>query len=267
MLSADEIEPVFQQHFFEGMGAVTRGDVQFLCELIEQSQPTRCFEVGVASGMSTTFLLMALAKLGTDRQLVSVDISRQYYADRTKQVGYVVNSAIPNLGCKFDLHFNHWSADVETFAAAQKFDFVFIDAHHSHPWATLDTMLVLPFVTPGTWIAIHDLALKDIPKFSRETGPFNVYESFPAPKKMSNLENQNIGGFQITKSHRDYEEYLVASLAQEWTVSGLIKESFFKRIFEMTERLYSDSFAKEVRSQIELHNRAIMSRRKNPKKK
>ena len=117
MLSPEEIEPVFQQHFFEGMGAVTRDDVKFLCELIQQSQPTKCFEVGVASGMSTTFLLMALAKLGSDRELISVDISRQYYADRTKQVGYVVDSAIPKLGCKFGLHFNHWSADIETFAA------------------------------------------------------------------------------------------------------------------------------------------------------
>ena len=265
MLSLEDIEPVYQDHFFEGMGAVTRGDVHFLCELIQQTQPTKCFEIGVASGMSTTFLLLALAKLGPDRELVSVDISRQYYADRTKQVGYIVDSAIPKLGCKFGLHFNHWSADAETFATDSKFDLVFIDAHHSHPWATLDTMLVLPFVTPGTWIAVHDIALKDIPKFSRETGPFNVYESFPAPKKKSQAENQNIAAFQITKSHRDYEECLLASLDREWTVSGVIKESFTKRIYEMTERLYSESFAKQVRSQIEGHNQKIVAQRKAKK--
>ena len=265
MLSFDEIEPVFQQHYFEGMGAVTRGDAKFLCDLIQQNQPHKCFEVGVASGMSTTFLLMALAMLGPDRELVSVDISRQYYADRTKQVGYLVDAAIPKLGCKFSLHFNHWSADAETFSADEKFDFVFIDAHHSHPWATLDTMLVLPFVKPDTWIAVHDLALKDIPRFAKETGPSNVYESFPTPKKKSSLENQNIGAFQILGNHRDYEEYLLASLAHEWTVSGVIKESFYKRIFEMTERYYSDSFAKEIRLQITTHNQTIIDRRKSKK--
>lgn len=261
MLSLDEIDVVLDAHFFEGMGAVSRYDAKFLCDLIKKSRPGKCFEVGVASGMSTTFILKALAKIGPQRELVSVDISQQYYADRTKQVGYLVDAAIPELGCKFGLHFNHWSADAEKFAADIKFDFVFIDAHHSHPWATLDTMLVLPFVNPGAWIVHHDIALKDIPRFASETGPFNVYEAFPAPKKKSQFENQNIGAFQVSGIHLDYEVQLLASLAQEWTVSGLIKESFYHRIFEMVERYYSADFATDVRTQIEAHNANIVASR------
>jgi len=42
----------------------------------------------------------------------------------------------------------------------------------------------------------------------------------------------------------------------------VIKESFHKRIFELTERYYSDAFAKEVRQLIEAHNRMIEQRRK-----
>lgn len=102
MLSVDEIEPVFQRFYFDGMGAVSRGDAKFLCDLIKESQPAKCFEVGVASGMSTTFLLKALAKVGPETELVSVDISRQYYADRTKQVGYIVDAAIPELVVSMD---------------------------------------------------------------------------------------------------------------------------------------------------------------------
>lgn len=254
MLSLEEIEVVFQRHYFDGMGAVSRYDAKFLCDLIEENRPAKCLEVGVASGMSTTFLLQALAKLGPESELVSVDISRQYYADRTKQVGYVVDAAIPELGCKFGLHFNHWSADAEKFATEEKFDFVFIDAHHSHPWATLDTMLLLPFVNPDAWIAVHDIALHEISKFASQTGPLHVYEAWPEPKRKSQFENQNIGAFQITGSHRDYEDQLLASLAQPWTVSGVVKESFYKRIFEMVERFYSPTFAGQVRKQIEAHN-------------
>lgn len=261
MLTLSEIDQVFDRYYFDGMGAVSRYDAQFLCELIAASRPTKCFEVGVASGMSTTFILKALAKIGQDCELVSVDISRQYYADRTKQVGYVVDAAISNLGCKYSLHFNHWSADAETFGADEKFDFVFIDAHHGHPWATLDTMLVLPFVKPGAWIAIHDIALKDIPRFATQTGPFHVFEAFPAPKKKSQFDTQNIGAFQVTEPHRDYESVLLASLAQPWTVSGVIKESFSKRIFEMVERFYSAEFASAVGALIEAHNRKIESAR------
>ncbi len=254
MLSLEEIEVVFQQHYFDGMGAVSRYDAKFLCDLIQESQPAKCFEVGVASGMSTTFLLKALAKLGPDTELVSVDISRQYYADRSKQVGYIVDAAIPRLGCQFGLHFNHWSADAEKFAAEEKFDFVFIDAHHGHPWATLDTMLVLPFVNPEAWISVHDIALQEIPKFASQTGPLRVFEAFPEPKRKSQFENQNIGAFQVTGRHRDYEDQLLASLAQTWTVSGVVKESFYNRIFEIVERFYSASFAAQVRKQIEAHN-------------
>lgn len=265
MLSPEEIETVFQQHYFDGMGSVSRGDAKFLSDLIQKSQPVKCFEVGVASGMSTTFLLMALAKLGQERELISVDISSQYYADRTKQVGYVVDAAIAKIGCNFDLRFNHWSADAEAFSQDAKFDFVFIDAHHSHPWATLDTMLILPFVKPGAWIVFHDIALKEIPRFAKETGPFHVYEAFPEPKQKSQLERKNIGAIQVEQSHRDYEEILLASLAEEWTVSGVIKESFHDRIFEMTEQYYSEAFAKEIRRMVEAHNLMINQRRKSQK--
>lgn len=259
MLSLEEIETVFLKFYFDGMGAVSRYDALFLCDLIEANRPRKCFEVGVASGMSTTFLLKALAKVGPETELVSVDISRQYYADRTKQVGYVVDEAIPELGCQYGLHFNHWSADAEEFAVDGKFDFVFIDAHHSHPWATLDTMLILPFVNQDGWIACHDIALHETPRFKRETGPFHVYESFPAPKKKSQFENQNIGAFQLTGCYRQYEEHLLASLSQAWTVSGVIKQSFYDRIFELTERFYSAPFAAQVRGQIEAHNKSRRS--------
>ena len=261
MLDDEEINNVFQQYHFDGMGCVSHTDAHFLCDLIQKSQPKKCFEVGVASGMSSTFILMALAKLGSERKLVSVDISQQYYADKTKQVGYVVESAIPKLGCKFDLHFHQWSADAETLAKDEKFDFVFIDAHHGHPWPTLDTMLVLPFVKHGTWIAHHDIALKDIPQYSESTGPFHVYQSFPEDKVKSQKGNQNIGAFQITDSHRACEEFLLASLAHEWTLKGNITEAFSNRIFDMTERYYSDSFAKEIRLQIETHNQKILAQR------
>jgi predicted O-methyltransferase YrrM len=191
MLTLEEIGAVFQQYYFDGMGAVSRYDAKFLCDLIEESRPKKCFEVGVASGMSTTFILKALAKLTPMSQLVSVDISRQYYADRSKPVGYIVDAAIPEIGCKYELHFNHWSADAQKFAADGKFDFVFIDAHHSHPWATLDMILVLPFVNPGAWIVFHDIALFETARFASETGPLNAYEAFAGPKKKSPFESDS----------------------------------------------------------------------------
>ena len=140
MLNNEEIYQVYSQYYLKDMGAVSIGDVQFLCDLIEESKPTKCFEVGVASGMSTVFILKALAKLGPERELISVDISKDYYFDKTKQVGYIVDSALPQPGCKFNLYFHQWSGDAETHGSDDKFDYVFIDAHHGQPWPTIDAM-------------------------------------------------------------------------------------------------------------------------------
>ena len=263
MLSRKEINDVYQQHYIEGMGSVSISDAEFLCDIIKESQPTKCFEVGVASGMSTQFLLMALARLGPERELVSVDISQQYYFDPTKQVGYIVDLALPQPGCKFNLHTHQWAGDAETYGADEKFDYVFIDAHHGQPWPTIDAMLILPFVKPGTWIIFHDIALINNPKYSTMTGPFFAYDSFPGTKKKSQDEKQNIGAIQITENYRDYEDYLLASMANEWTLSGVLTERFSKRIFEMTERYYSESFAKQIRSQIETENQKIAAQQKS----
>ena len=94
-------------------------------------------------------------------------------------------------------------------------------------------------------------------------GPFHAYDSFPGTKKKSQVEKQNIGAIQITENYRDYEDYLLASMANEWTLSGDLTQWYYKRIFEMTEKYYSESFAKQIRSQIEAHNQKIEDQRKS----
>ena len=256
MLTQTEINDTYKQHVFKGMGSVNQGDVMFLCQMLELVQPQKCLEVGVASGMSTTFLLKGLERISADCELISVDIGEQFYADDSKAVGFVIQDAVPNPQCKFQLHTKHWSADAEKFSTDGKFDFVFIDAHHSHPWATLDTMMVLPFVNSGAWIAHHDIALAKIPEYANETGPVNVYEAFGEPKRISEFENQNIGAFQVSGNHQDYEDVLRHSLDIQWTLGAEIHEGFYARIFNLVQKHYSDDFASYIRTKIEYHNAA-----------
>jgi hypothetical protein len=206
--------------------------------------------------MSTTFLLKALERISSDCELISVDIGEQFYAVKNKPVGFVIQDAVPNPQVKFQLHKKHWAVDAEKFSADGKFDFVFIDAHHSHPWATLDTMMVLPFVNSGAWIAHHDIALAEIPEYASETGPVNVYNAFGEPKRKSEFENQNIGAFQFSGNYRDYEPILRKSLDLQWTLGPEIHEGFYTRIFHLVERHYSNEFALYIRRKIESHNAA-----------
>ena len=53
--------------------------------------------------------------------------------------------------------------------APNSVDFCFIDASHAHPWPTLDTLCVLPFLRPGAMIVHHDLQL-----YSSRSNPVGV---------------------------------------------------------------------------------------------
>ena len=63
MLEAAEIHEIVRKHHFAGMGAVSEFDIRFLCELVAKYRPMNVFELGVASGMSTSFLLRALERI------------------------------------------------------------------------------------------------------------------------------------------------------------------------------------------------------------
>ena len=257
MLTQQEIGEVFQQHYIPDMGCVNQGDAMFLCQILDSTRPEKCFEVGVASGMSTTFLLRSLERISANSELISVDVEEQYYADKTKPTGYVVTKTVPNPKCKFRLLTENWSADAEQLSADGKFDFVFIDALHVHPWPTIDTMMVLPFVKPGTWIVHHDIAISSTPQYSKMTGPINLLNAFPEPKRTSELdEMKNIGGFQVSGNHRDYEDAIRKSLENEWTLNWVIGDRFLPRILDVAERFYSDDLAVYVRHKIELHNKS-----------
>ena len=259
MLTKQEINKVYQENYIPNMGSVSQGDALFLCQMLDLSRPTKCFEVGVASGMSTTFLLKSLEQISANSELISVDVEEQYYADKTKPTGYVLKNTVPNPQCKFQLLTKNWSADAEQLSADGKFDFVFIDALHVHPWPTIDTMMVLPFVKPETWIAHHDIALSAIAQFSNMTGPVNLFNAFPEPKRASELEIKNIGAFQVSGNHRDYEDVIRKSLEKEWTSSS-IGDRFLPRILDVVERFYSDDFAGYVRQKIESHNQGCLDK-------
>ena len=159
MLEQAEIEATIQEHHFVGMGAVSQYDVRFLCDLVEKYRPKNVFELGVASGMSSSFLLRALARVSSECKLYSVDLGTQYYVDRSKLVGYLIDEIVPVKECEFEIHRGCWAGDAKKIIGDDKLDLIFIDANHMHPWPTIDTMLLLPFANPDAVIAHHDIAL------------------------------------------------------------------------------------------------------------
>lgn len=246
MLETSEIQETIRQHHFNGMGAVSEFDVRFLCDLIDKYRPLNVFELGVASGMSTTFLLRSLERISNRSMLYSVDFGENYYVDPSKKVGYLVSEIIPNPGCKFELHRGCWAGDAEQILGGQKLDLIFIDANHMHPWPTLDTIMLMPLTKPDAMVAHHDIALHTKTGYEHGIGPFNVFEEFPQPKFASQCEQKNIGAFQLTQPLAEYESVLLRALDKPWTVTNPMGSRLVNRINEFVGQRYSAAFAKAV---------------------
>ena len=239
------------------MGAVSQYDVRFLCDIVEKYRPKNVFELGVASGMSSSFLLRALARVSSDCKLFSVDLGTQYYVDRSKLVGYLIDEIVPVKECEFEIHRGCWAGDAEKIIGDDRLDLIFIDANHMHPWPTIDTVLLLPFANPNAIIAHHDIALWEKEGREHGIGPFHIFDEFPEPKFISQCKHRNIGAFQITQPLANYEPILLKAMHRDWTISNAIRTDMFNQIVDFVEKYYSADFCKQFVSNLEENNTVV----------
>jgi predicted O-methyltransferase YrrM len=203
-------------------GNVSPEDGCFLLSLIESINPSRLLEIGVASGSSSVMILKLLEAIGSESGFVSVDLQERYYPDVRKPVGYLVDEHYPSRPPAWTLLTRHQASTFASDPAAQglargrAFDFVFIDAHHGHPWPTLDALCLLPYIIPDSWIAFHDINLPllgDYPWF----GPVYVIEDWPLDVVISDqVPIPNVGAIRLSDAGADDADRLIEILDRPW---------------------------------------------------
>jgi len=65
-------------------------EAQFINGIIRKNKLKKCLEIGVAYGGSSVVLINAIKNI-ENSVLVSLDIYKEFYHDRTKLTGYIVN--------------------------------------------------------------------------------------------------------------------------------------------------------------------------------
>ena len=206
-------------------GGIGVDDAGFLLSLLETSNPAHVLEIGVASGKSTLMLLRMLEKTSPKTTLVSVDLAAEYFADKSKPVGYLVteNYQTPPANWRLltQVGAMNFASHPEILRLDQnsRYGFVFIDANHAHPWPTLDALCVLPFCVPGAWIAFHDINLPliwwvgDYPCF----GAVHVVQNWPLDVVISDeTPIPNIGAIRLSDTANHDAARLIAALEQPW---------------------------------------------------
>jgi len=99
---------------------------------------------------------------------------------------------------------------------AQRYDFVFIDAHHGHPWPAFDTLCLLPFVAPGTWVGLHDICLTLIDEKWQVRGPQYLLQEWPLDACRSDDPISNIGAIRLSDAGPEDAERLLRILEIPW---------------------------------------------------
>lgn len=97
----------------------------------------------------------------------------------------------------------------------------FIDAHHGHPWPTIDTMMALPFALPDAFLLHHDLSLYKQEQWKDGIGPKHLFDQLQEHEEhVISDPSQNIGCLRVPAGgYRLLEAALIDALMMPWTAS------------------------------------------------
>lgn len=195
----------------------------FILSLLEKLDPKTIVEIGVASGTSTLLMLKYLGDMERDARVWSFDLAEKYADDPTRNIAYLVtdNFAVPP--SNWSLHTKATAADVASIMAKEtgtlkRADFVYIDAHHGHPWPTLDCLVCLGFCKPGTWIALHDINLPRIMPEHQSWGAVYLYEGWTGEKCQDIGDLPFAGAIKLSEDIERDIDNLFSILNKKWDV-------------------------------------------------
>ena len=131
-------------------------------------RPNQMLELGVCSGVSSSFLLYAAQRLKLINSnhlfLESFDAVAIFEEQR---VGQVVNLNFPELAANWRLNVNHTASTLLTHQDQFREKFknqcvlAFVDAEHRHPWPLLDILILSNILPDDSGILIQDVCLTE----------------------------------------------------------------------------------------------------------
>lgn len=160
-----KVEPKYEA--IEGLGDIleecemSKEERGFLCGLIRDNAPKKLLEVGVAAGGTTALILSYLETLGGGQDMYSVDLSENLYYAPDKKTGYVTVNYLKSHKSTVKHRFMIGRFLPEVLDdIGSNIDFVILDTVHHLPGEILDFLAVLPYLSDGAVIVLHDVSLQ-----------------------------------------------------------------------------------------------------------
>ena len=195
------------ERLFDGLpvlveGGILQEEASFLYACVERAKPEIVVEIGMAAGLSSTVVLSALAERAEldapPLRLHAFDLATTYYADESKQVGYLVDELVPEHKAPLRIHAPGTARDARAILAEQSVDFLFIDGNHRHPWPALDLLLLIPILRDRATVCFHDVNLPFAHPGRNVWGAKRVFDALSADKIYGGRQSMpNIGAFEL----------------------------------------------------------------------
>ncbi len=199
----------------------------FIRGLIADFKPQNILEIGTAAGWAAYYMLEEAIKHNQAAQVSSLDFSQTLYYAPQKPIGAAFKETAPELYSKWT--FKTGLTAIEFVQSCnEKYDFVFIDACHTHPWAALDFLTILPLLKDNAVVVFHDVYLNEIclGKKRADRHP----DTLPIGKEMQKGPNvvYNVFKDEMVLSYDDITPNCAAMIVSD-------KQKTLKKIFKALE--------------------------------
>jgi hypothetical protein len=222
VLSAEvraRVEPLWKKCPAWVDGAVRLEDACFLELMIEAERPDHFYEIGVASGVSTSIILAALSRYAhTDvHWLHSYDLIEVCFFNNAYPIGGAVPEMTPDLVRHWQMNLRTTAIDIPTGKKETGQCMYFIDAMHSHPWPVLDLIALLPRLVAGDCVILHDI---NLPEFSGGQFPHYgaqwLFDHWTGPRVVPDQTLPNIGAIIMPEDWSTVLPALWQTLLRPW---------------------------------------------------
>lgn len=204
-------------------------ELSFLCGLIKKYRPHKIVEIGVAAGGTTSVVLNCISILGLDSETYSLDLSDQYYRDKERNTGYLIEE------CKKTLKNKKLSHTLKTGNYAVEYlgeigkniDFLIMDTVHSLPGEILDFLAYYPFLNKECVVVLHDITLNHCGENLNGFATKLLLDVIVGEKVLDIDENSNlanIGAVILNEDTSKYIEDIFSALTITWTYKLSCKE-------------------------------------------
>jgi hypothetical protein len=216
--------------------------VYFLNGLIRKIKPQYCLEVGTSRGGSAIVILNALKDI-ENSFLISLDINKYFYKNKTFKTGYRVKKFFPELTNKWKI-FTGKQPHQFLNELQIKFDFLFLDTVHSAPGEIINLIEVLPFLKDNSVIVMHDI-IYHIQK-KKNFFPSNIY-LFPlifGDKILIKKKISNIGAvFLYNNQSNHYLDYFLLLLSP-WQY--MPNKKYINELYNFIKKYYKNDIYLQI---------------------